>query len=67
MSDKTKITGEIPYEVSEAQRIDFCKEWPCAKRALEALRDLINVAFIKAIIDIVIKAGDEISGKICKK
>jgi hypothetical protein len=61
-----KNTSDIPVEFAEAQRIDFCKEWPCAKRELEILRDIIKMEIVKQIIDIAISAGDTIAGKICK-
>jgi hypothetical protein len=46
---------------------DFCRLWPEAKLALEFLLSLdVTPAPVKAAIGLVIKAGDVISGIICR-
>jgi hypothetical protein len=42
----------------------FCDNWDTVKRVLEFLRT-VAPAFLKPIIDIVIKAGDAVKAAIC--
>jgi len=65
MDNNLKNDQDIDLEYSDAQKVDFCKEWPCAKRALELLRDIIKNPIVKGVLQVIIEAGDKICGKIC--
>jgi len=43
----------------------FCKSWPAAKVALEAILAMVNNPFIKIAIGLVIQVGEGIYKKIC--
>lgn len=43
----------------------FCNGWPAAKVVLEAIAAMIKNPLVKIIINLVIKAGDALSNKIC--
>jgi hypothetical protein len=57
---------------SAATAIDFCKAWPCAKPALEYLRDHIFAGggwkkVVRWGISKLIAAGDEVYKQVCKE
>lgn len=43
----------------------FCEFWPAAKKALEAIKEMVKNPFIKIVIGIIIKVGDAIYEKKC--
>ncbi len=64
---KTYINTQLSAEAVPADLKDvFCKSWPAAKQVLQVLQRILKDPITKAIIGIVIEAGDALSGAICK-
>lgn len=59
--------NHITLEGSDDKRKKFCDAWPTVKSGLQMLADLIKNPIAKGAINVVISAGDTVSGSICGK
>ena len=57
--------GDISLDNAAAGSPRFCELWPGGKQALQALLEVVKNPIAKAAINIVVAAGDAVSGKIC--
>lgn len=60
-----KDSNNITLENSAVHQKKFCTIWPQCKQGLEMLRDIIKNPIAKGAVNIVISAGDAVSGKVC--
>jgi len=63
--DGTSIAGAVTEALQGDEELKtwFCQCWPCLKKLLELIA--ARVPRLKAILDLVIKAGDQVHAKIC--
>jgi hypothetical protein len=58
-------SADISLNKSADPKGEFCKLWPPAKTGLELLLNIVKNPALKAIINIIIAAGDAVSKQVC--